>query len=266
QGFRLPEPPPPERGGDEALCVEMEIGGDFEPRLDAAGQAVSFGWGCGGGGLTYNKLRVYDAREREVAARFELKGKRLAIVVEDGEAEYPVTIDPLFAQQAKLTAIGGAAFDNIGFSVAISGDTVVVGAPLTIIDDKIDQGAAYIFVRDPTTTPPSWTEQAKLMAEDGAAFDEFGFSVAISGDTVVVGAPFATINGRIAQGAAYIFVRDTTTTPPAWTEQAKLTAREGEKLDEFGTSVAIDGDTVVVGAPKDFFSRGQGAAYVFARN
>src|SRR5262245_61700162 len=101
-GFTLPEPPPTERSGDEALRVEMEIGGDFKPRLDAAGQAVSFGCGCGGGGLTYNKLRVYDAREREVAARFELKGKRLAIVVEDGEAEYPVTIDPLFAQQAKL--------------------------------------------------------------------------------------------------------------------------------------------------------------------
>src|SRR5262249_9736566 len=141
-GFTLPEPPPTERGGDEALRVEMEIAGDFGPRLDAAGQAVSFACGCGGSGLTYNKLRVYDAREREVAARFELKGKRLAIVVEDGEAEYPVTIDPLFTQQAKLTAIGGAAFDNFGSSVAISGDTVVVGALGADIGGNSGQGAA----------------------------------------------------------------------------------------------------------------------------
>src|SRR5262249_11544804 len=111
-GFTLPEPPPAERGGDETLRVEMKIGGDFKPRLDAAGQTVSFACWRGGGELTYNKLRVYDAREREVAARFELEGKRLAIVVEDGEAEYPLTIDPLIAQQAKLTASDGAASDS----------------------------------------------------------------------------------------------------------------------------------------------------------
>src|SRR5262245_44259423 len=107
-GFTLPEPPSVERGGDKALRVEMEIGGDFEPRLDAEGQTVSFACWRGGGELTYNKLRVYDAREREVAARFELEGKRLAIVVEDGEAEYPLTIDPLLSQETKLTASDGA--------------------------------------------------------------------------------------------------------------------------------------------------------------
>ena len=99
-GFTLPEPPPTDRGDGEALRVEMEIGGDFEPRLDAGGQAVTLG--CGTDGLTYDKLRVYDARNHEVAARFDLNRERLAIVVEDDQAEYPLMIDPLYAQQAKL--------------------------------------------------------------------------------------------------------------------------------------------------------------------
>ena len=87
-GFTLPERPPAGGIGDEALRVEMEVGGDFEARLDAARLAVTFACECGAGELTYDKLKVYDARGHETPARFELKGKRLAIVVEDGEAEY----------------------------------------------------------------------------------------------------------------------------------------------------------------------------------
>src|SRR5262245_25668667 len=248
-GFTLPEPPPTERGGDEALRVEMEIGGDFEPRLDTAGQTVTLA--CGGGNcgeLTYKKLRVYDAREREVAARFELEGKRLAIVVEDGEAEYPVTIDPLLAQQAKLTASGGAASDSFGASIAISGDTVVVGAPFATADNKL--GAAYIFVRDAMT----WTQQQKLTAGDGADSGLFGFSVAIDGDTVVVGSPAPASPWDYGGSAAYIFTRSETT----WTQQQKLTGG----FQNFGSSVAIDGDTVVVGSLFDDSFRG--AAYIFS--
>ncbi|HKC87766.1 MAG TPA: hypothetical protein VKG02_17405, partial [Blastocatellia bacterium] len=221
---------------------EMEIGGDFEPRLDAAGQTVSFACGRGGGELTYNKLRVYDARKREVATRFELEGRRLAIVVEDGEAEYPVTIDPQLAQESKLMASDGAAFHFFGGSVAISGDTVVVGAPFA--------GAAYIFVR----VGPTWVQQAKLTAMDREEFGTFGFSVAIDGDTVVVGSPGNFDFEDFRLGAAYIFVRDGT----IWTRQQKLTARPREIFPLFGFSVAIDGDTVVVGA--------DGAAFVFERS
>ena len=227
----------------------MEIGGDFEPRLDATGQTVSFACGRGGGELTYNKLRVYDAREREVAARFELDGKRLAIVVEDGEAEYPLTIDPLLAQQAKLTASDGAASDSFGASIAISGDTVVVGSPFASIDDRTKLGAAYVFVRSGTT----WTQQQRLTASDGAPGDSFGASVAIGGGTLVVGAPGADISGKPSQGAAYVFARSGTT----WTQQQKLTASDGAENDSFGASIAIIVNTVVVGAP------GDGSAYVF---
>src|SRR5262245_41928105 len=267
-GFTLPEPPPTERGGDEALRVKMEIGGDFEPRLDAMGQVVSFACGRGGGELTYNKLLVYDAREREVAARFELEGRRLAIVVEDGEAEYPVTIDPLFTQQAKLTASDGAASDEFGVSVAISGDTAVVGAPGPSTGAPKPPGAVYIFMRNATTTPPSWTQQAKLTPSDSAASDGFGSSVAIDGDTVVVGAFPGSFDEGFGQGVAYIFVRDATTTPPSWTERQKLSASDGAEKDGFGGSVAIDGGTLVVGAAFANIGGkfGQGAAYVFVRS
>ena len=143
-GFTLPEPPPNDRGDGASLRVEMEIGGDFEPRLDAAGQAVTFGFGFGADGLTYDKLRVYDARNREMAARFEMEGKRLAIVVDERQAEYPLTIDPLFTQQAKLKASDFQYDTSFGASVAISGDTVAVAMPN---DGEADFGigAAYVF-------------------------------------------------------------------------------------------------------------------------
>jgi hypothetical protein len=267
-GFTLPERPPAGRIGDEALRVEMEVGGDFEPRLDAARPAVTFACECGAGKLTYDKLKVYDARGREAPARFELEGKRLAVVVEDDEAEYPLTIDPTlalqetlrFTQQAKLNASDGDANDFFGFSVAISGNKAVAGAPGDDNGANINQGAAYVFTRSGTT----WTFQQKLMAFDGESFDAFGFSVAIDGDTLVAGAPIDPTSPKIAQGVAYVFTLGVT----GWTFQQKLAASDGEVKNRFGFSVAIDGDTLVAGAPFDDTgtNEDQGAAYVFARS
>ena len=123
-------------------------------------------------------------------------------------------------------------------SVAIAGDTIVVGAWLDD-DNGTDSGSAYVFTRTGTT----WTEQAKLTASDGAADDQFGISVAIAGDTIVVGAYRDDDNGTDS-GSAYVFTRTGTT----WTQQAKLTASDGAADDQFGSSVAIAGDTIVVGA------------------
>ena len=98
------------------------------------------------------------------------------------------------------------------------------------------QGSAYVFVLSGTT----WSQQAELTASDGAPGDEFGTSVAISGDTVVIGAE----NKNNGQGAAYVFVRNGT----VWNQQQKLTASNGAFTDFFGWSVAVDGDTALVGA------------------
>lgn len=148
----------------------------------------------------------------------------------------------------KLTASDGIASDRFGISVAISGDTAVVGAPW----EEAQRGAAYVYTR----VNGSWVEQAKLTASDGLATLKFGFSVAISGDTIVVGG--SPYHGPVTQGSAYVFTRIGDT----WTEEAKLTASDGAIGDNFGSSVAVSGDTVLVGASG---IAGGGAAYLFTR-
>lgn len=162
-------------------------------------------------------------------------------------------------EQQKLTAANGGASDFFGYSVAISGDTAVVGSIDSDIGGKANQGSANVFVR----TGATWTQQQRLTAADGAASDGFGVSVAISGDTAVVGAVFDDPGGNSEQGSAYVFVRSGAT----WTQQQKLTASDGAAGDHF-SSVAISGDTVVVGAYLQDIggNTDQGAAYVFVRN
>jgi drug/metabolite transporter superfamily protein YnfA len=165
-----------------------------------------------------------------------------------------------WVEQAKIVSSDLEAGDFFGHAFAIDGDTVVVGAYDE--DTGVNRaGAAYIFTRSGTT----WTQQAKLQASDKEEADIFGRSVAISGNTVVVGAPFEDVSPTITQvGAAYIFTRSGTT----WTQQAKITSSDRDFLDQFGERVAIDGDTVVVGAPGDNSGSGtsSGAAYIFTRS
>jgi hypothetical protein len=205
-----------------------------------------------------------------------------------------------WTEQAYLKASNTGAGDEFGYAVAISGDTIVVGAPFedsnaTSVngdqsnDSAIDSGAVYVFVRSGT----NWTQQAYLKASNTDSGDGFGWWVAVSGDTVVVGAPIENSNARgingnqtnnsaFQSGAAYVFVRDGTN----WTQQAYLKASNtgggpapGQCCgDNFGYSVAVSGDTVVVGAPVEASNatgingnQGNnsaleaGAAYVFVR-
>jgi hypothetical protein len=167
-----------------------------------------------------------------------------------------------WTQQSQLNATGGAAGDFFGVSVAISGDTAIVGALRDDVGANTDQGSAYIFTRSGT----AWTEQAQLTATGGAEFDGFGTSVAISGDTAIVGAYGDDVGANSDQGSATVFVR-----PPGgttWTQQAQLNATGGAADDVFGWSVAISGDTVVVGAYLDDVGANsdQGSAYVFTRS
>jgi len=156
-------------------------------------------------------------------------------------------------QTAKLTASDGGESEGFGYSVAISGDTVVVGAYSD--DDKgAGSGSAYVFVK-PSSGWANMTQTAKLTASDGAVYDFFGFSVAISGDTVVAGA-------RGNANSAYVFVKPGS----GWanmTQTAKLTSSDGAAGDLFGFSVTISGDTIVAGAPDDNYDHG--SAYVFAK-
>jgi len=179
---------------------------------------------------------------------------------DQGSAYVFVRSGTTWSQQAQLTAGDGAAFDYFGRSVALSGETAVVGAYGHDVGANANQGSAYVFARSGTT----WSEQPKLTAADGAGGDSFGWSVAISGDTALVGAYYDDVGGNTDQGSAYVFARSGTT----WAQQARLTASDGAAGDSFGWSVAIAGETAVVGVPYDTVGAiaGQGSAYVFARS
>ena len=174
-------------------------------------------------------------------------------------------------QTAKLTADDGSPTDYFGSSVSISGDYVVVGAYKSDTEAEYytykNTGSAYIF-KKATNGWDNMTQTAKLAASDGYDDDNFGFSVSISGDNVVVGAFNDDDNGS-ASGSAYLFTK----TDTGWsdmTEKAKLTPNDGEEDDNFGGSVSISGDDVVVGAYNhdgtgEEFNSDKGAAYVFTK-
>ena len=203
-----------------------------------------------------------------------------------------------WTQQAYLKASNTGAGDGFGYSVALSGDTLAVGAPgeasaATGVNPSGGQpdnsaskaGAVYVFARTGTT----WTQQAYVKASNEGAGDGFGYSVTLSGDTLAVSAPGEASsatgvnpvggqsdNSAINAGAVYVLVR----TGATWTQQAYLKASNTETGDAFGYSVALSGDTLAVGGPSEASSAtgvdppdGQrdnnasmaGAVYVFVR-
>lgn len=167
------------------------------------------------------------------------------------------------AIETKLIAADSAAGDQFSSSVSVSGDIAVVGA-FADDDDGSASGSAYVFGRD-EGGPDNWGLVKKLTASDAAAGDNFGTSVSISGDTIVVGALGDDDNGS-ASGSAYVFDRDEGGVSN-WGEVKKLTAGDGAATDTFGRSVSVSGDTVVVGANQDDDAGADsGSAYVFGRD
>ena len=171
-------------------------------------------------------------------------------------------ISSTIGQEAKLTVSDGVADGLFGSSVAISGNTVVVGAPGMVGNYMAGPGSAYVFAESASR----WTEVATLTASDGAAGDGFGCSVAISGSTVVVGAPNAAVGSNGSQGAVYVF----TESKSGWanmTQTARLTASDGVTSDGLGSSVGISGNTVVAGAPGAAVGGNllRGAVYLFTK-
>jgi hypothetical protein len=164
-----------------------------------------------------------------------------------------------WSQQQKLVAAGGAGSDFFGISVALDGNTALVGAYRADVDGTSSQGAAYVFTR----SGASWSQQQKLVAADGAADDEFGISVALDGQTALVGANLANVGGNSSQGAAYVFRRSGTN----WNQEQKLVAPDGAAGDQLGISVALDGETALVGADRANVggNSNQGKVYFFER-
>lgn len=256
QGFTLRERPT--NATATPLRLVLEVQGAWQAKADANGQSLTLQ--NRSTSLRYDQLHTFDATGRELPSRMEVNGNELALVVNDAEAVWPLTIDPTLSQQTQLVASNGGAADQLGYAVAISGDTAIVGVPDNDFSPTFNQGAAYVFVRSNNT----WSQQAQLIANDAANNDAFGWSVAISGDTAVVGAYNDDIGSNGDQGSAYVFVRSGST----WSQQAKLTASDGATNDWFGYSVAASGEMVVVGVPLNDGNSitNSGAAYVFVRS
>ncbi len=284
----------------DSLSFTLVVRGTLTPRLTADALGVQFQNAAGATVLTYTGLKVWDADGQVLASRFEMDDHQLSssnsqptlrLLVDERAACYPITIDPI-AQQAYLKASNTGAGDGFGLSVAVSGDTAVIGAFLeasnaTGVDgNQADNsaggsGAAYVFTRSGTT----WTQQAYLKASNTGEFDRFGISVAVSGDTVVVGSQNESSNATGVggdqgnnltpeSGAVYVFTR----TGGTWAQQAYLKASNTGEYDHFGYSVSVSGDTAVIGAygerstatgvggnQADNGALDSGAAYVFTR-
>ncbi len=176
---------------------------------------------------------------------------------EAGAAYVFVRSGSTWVQQARLEPSDTGEYDHFGFAVALAGDTAVIGASGNDPNERVDAGAAFVFVR----AGGVWTQQAKLTASDFTAHAEFGNAVAISGNTTLVGAHRYTLSGY-PTGVAYVFVR----AGGVWTQQARLLPTASRAA--FGHSVAIDGDTAVIGASEDSNSgkTAAGAAYMFLRS
>jgi len=197
--------------------------------------------------LTPSDGALFDAFGKSVSLSGDLaligSGK------DDGGAAYVYDHTAGWAEVQKLVPSDPDPDDSFGSDVAILGNTAVIGDRR---DDTMGQsaGAAYVFERDGST----WTQAAKLLADDGAALDGFGSSVAIEAERVVVGAT------ADVPGSAYVFRKH----PSGWTYEGKLVASDGVPFDNFGKSVAVAGDSILVGALNASGPFGdRGAAYFF---
>jgi len=229
-----------------------------------------------------------------------------------GRANVYVRAGATWAHQAQLEDAAGHNYDYFGRSVALDGDTIVVGAPYAYSSYYTDAGAAYVYVRAGTTwslqskidpnsaqfgtkvaisgdtalisgnysdstqtigrvwvyvrSGTQWSQQAVLTASDGATGNRFGKSLAIQGDTAIIGAWSADTPAGSLAGKAYVFTRS----GASWTESAKLTGSKSGYATYFGSAVAIDGDTALIGEPgydvlpSDTYE--DGAAYVFKKS
>lgn len=187
---------PPAAAADQgALTFDLDVLGGLQPALMADARGVPFLDEAGTCALTYTGLTVFDAAGRVLDASFGERGSDLSLTIDATGAVYPLTIDPVI-QLAYLKGANTEANDRFGYSVAIDGDTAVIGAPgesgagvgtnaYPNINGAAQAGAAYVFVRDGC----AWTQQAYLKASNTNIGDRFGSSVSISGDLIVVGAP-----------------------------------------------------------------------------
>jgi hypothetical protein len=246
QGFTIARQPAGTTNGE--LTLALGVSGTLTVRPGAAGGLVLVGAG-GRAMLRYGDLSVTDATGRTLPAHMTVRRGQVSISVAARRARYPVTVDPLISV-AELYAASGKEDEELGYAVAVSGKTVVAGAPSATVGGHASAGAAYVFTEGTNgwSTSPQATE---LLPSTSEANAEFGYSVAISGKTIAVGSPDATGRGP-DNGAAFVFSEPAGGwgSTPEQHQAGKLVDTEDQAFPEFGKSVAVSGETVVVGSPR----------------
>ena len=257
QGVTLERRP----AGSGRLAISQVVSGDVVARVGTGGRRVLLSSPTGS--LSYGGLVVTDARGRDVASRLTVAGDRLTISIVDSRAVYPLRVDPTIQQPAELTAADGAASDKLGYSVSVSGATIVAGAPGHKVGSNGGQGAVYVYSMPAAGGWVNAKQTAELTAADGAASDGLGSSVSVSGSTIVAGAPGHEVGSNTGQGAVYEWTLPASGVWRNAKQTAELTASDGAASDGLGSSVSASGPTIVAGAPahKVGANSGQGAVY-----
>ncbi|HLJ46558.1 MAG TPA: hypothetical protein VKU01_11155 [Bryobacteraceae bacterium] len=250
QGFTIKKGPAGASG--EPLTIALSLK-DARAVVDSALGAATFSDGTGKAVLRYAGLVAYDADGKELDSRLESTRDGMEIEIADKEARYPIVVDPVM-ELATLTALGGNSGDVFGASVAISGNTIAVGAP----EADVTRGIIYVFVK-PASGWQNMTQTAELAASGSSMMGLYAFS----GDTIVGGQLSCTGNGNFGPGALYVYVK------PAggWTNMSNPTATLADGnpgcVDHFVNSATMNQtqDIIVAGtgvAPKD-------NVFIFAR-
>ena len=259
------------------LHLRLKTLGALKPKPGRDAQSLSFADEKGEVLLHYAGLKAWDAKGRQLPSRFLTPDASgfIELEVEQAEALYPITIDPMISFEQRLSDQAlppdcNNGYDYFGHSVDIDGNIAVIGADgeaslSNLINGNAQEnaayavGAAYVFYRNPTTL--TWSFNTYLKAFNADANDHFGYAVSVSGNTIAVGAygeqsSGGGINGSNPNddsiqdaGAVYIFVQDPSNN--LWSQQAYLKARYPDAYDNFGKTLCLDGDTLVVGVPGD---------------
>jgi len=249
--------------GSGHLIVRHTISGTLEPSIEGQSLFLS---GDEGRLFSYSGLKAWDSGGRNLNASLDLSENTIIWTIDDREAEYPVYIDPLVSRYKILNASDGSPDSNFGFSVAISGDYAIIGAPYADPDGLSSAGEAYIFYRN-QGGDNNWGQIAVLNASERSIDSFFGYSVSISGDYAVSGAYAADPGGLSSAGQVNVFYRNQGG-DNNWGEIATLNASDKSPNSQFGYSVTISGDEIIAGAryadPGGVSNAGQ--AYIFSRN
>ena len=246
--------------GETIVCGAF---GNSDPGLSEVGSAYVFRRIAG----LWTEQQELTASDGAPSARFGLSvamNEDTVAVGADGDSElgffsgaaYVFTFDgSSWIQQQKLHAHDAQASASFGYHLAMSGNTLVVGAPQNQVGNHT-LGAAYVFTRG----SQGWLQDRKLVAKDSDTFDGFGLRVGIDGDTIVVGSVFDH-DAAVSGGAAYVYKRNGQS---GWSLQEKLFASDAAKDDAFGCAVAVSNNTVLVGAfGRSDVAFNAGAAYIY---